>query len=91
MSQELRSIWGRIGMSMQFTPEEADIMLRDDTTNKERVEIMKRLFDEGRITPEGDSYIPGVCIDDYNSEYGMDYATPDDVCSADDVDWDMSW
>ena len=91
MEQEMRTIWARIGMAMCLTPEEANIMLSDCTPNPERVAIVRRIFDEGRIRPEGDCYIPGCIIDDYNAEHETQYALREYAGSADDVDWDMNW
>ena len=91
MEQELCSIWARIGMRLDFTPEEVDTILSDSTTNADRKRVVKRVFAEGRFKLEGDSYIPGVIIDDYNAEHGTQYAVRDYAHSADDVDWDMSF
>ena len=90
MEQELCSIWARIGMRLDFTPEEVDAILSDSTTNADRKRIVKRVFAEGRFELEGDSYIPGVIIDDFNAEHGTQYAIRAYAYSADDVDWDMS-
>lgn len=70
--QEQRTIWLRLGVCLKATPQEIDTLLADESTDCEK--ILWKAFREGRMEPGGDTYIPAESVEDYNSEYGTEYA-----------------
>lgn len=79
--QNRNKVWARIGVYLSVTPEEMETLIRGNCD--ENREIMARLFLDGRVALEGDSYIPAVSIDDYNKAYGTAYESDDYDLNAD--------
>ncbi|MBN3025017.1 hypothetical protein JXX19_01110 [Ruthenibacterium lactatiformans] len=73
--QNRNKVWARIGVYLSVTPVEMETLIRGNCD--ENREIMARLFLDGRVALEGDSYIPAVSIDDYNKAYGTAYESDD--------------
>ncbi len=72
MKQELRTIWARLGISIHATQTEMDTLLNENAENK--AAVLARIFSEGRVEINGDSYIPGNVIMEYNLQYGTHYS-----------------
>ena len=68
MNQDLRNLWARLGVSIQATPAEIDTLMNG--TSKSKESTLAKIFSEGRIRIEGDSYIPGDVILSYDLKYG---------------------
>ena len=76
MDQEFRTIWARLGASIKLTPEEVNTLLSasiEPYDSRKRALIIDRALKEKRIEINGDCYVPGEVIADYNAEYGTDY------------------
>lgn len=71
MKQDLRNLWARLGVSIQATPAEIDTLMSGTPKSKEAT--LSKIFSEGRIRIEGDSYIPGNVIFEYNLKHGTNY------------------
>lgn len=71
MKQDLRNIWARLGVSIQATPAEIDALMSGTPKSKEST--LSKIFSEGRIRIEGDSYIPGDVILSYDLKNGTHY------------------
>ena len=71
--QEQRTLWLRLGVILKATPQEIHTLLIDDIDGTKGAQILWKAFREGRLTPNGDTYIPGECIEDYNREHGTQY------------------
>lgn len=70
-----RRLWMRLGVSLRITEAEEKIIFGEDKAAAE--ELLRRIIAEGRFAPDGDTYIPGVTVDEYNAEYGTDYEVGD--------------
>ena len=70
-----RSLWLRLGVNIEITPEEEwGIFGGDkDLANRTLEEIIK----SGRFTPFGDSYIPEEVVNCFNAQYGTNYKSSD--------------
>ena len=62
-------IWMRVGMTVDITKEEADAIFDESNRQLDLVELIK----EGRAVPDGETYIPFSCVEDFNEENGTDY------------------
>lgn len=71
MKQDLRNLWARLGVSIQATPAEIDTLMSGTPKSKEAT--LAKIFSEGRIRIEGDSYIPGDVILSYDLKYGTNH------------------
>lgn len=75
MAKEKRfGVWMRLGVSLDVTKEEMDILL--SASNKAN-ETLRRILAERRFAPNGDSYIPETEVEEINNAYGTDYETGD--------------
>lgn len=70
-----RRLWMRLGVSLRITEAEEKIIFGEDKAAAE--ELLRRIIAEGHFAPDGDTYIPGVTVDEYNAEYGTDYEVGD--------------
>lgn len=71
MKQELRTIWARLGISIHATQAEMDTLLNECAGNK--AAVLARIFSEGRVEINGDSYVPGIVVEEYDREHGTKY------------------
>lgn len=70
-----KKLWMRLGVTFPITAEEeAAIFCGDDDIV---AATLRKIIAEGRFVPDGDSYIPGPAVENFNREYGTDYATED--------------
>ena len=72
MKQELRTIWARLGISIHVTQVEMDTLMCGNAQNK--AAALSKIFSEGRVEIDGDSYIPENVIGEYNLRYGTNYS-----------------
>jgi hypothetical protein len=68
---EERSIWMRLGVTLNGTKEEIESLFSDDY-EVSRNALMK-ILTEGRFNFDGDSYIPEPSVEDYNESYGTEH------------------
>ena len=71
MKQELRTLWARLGISLHATEVEIDTLLNENAGNK--AAVLSKIFSEGRVEIDGDSYVPGAVVEEYNREHGTKY------------------
>jgi len=67
---EYGHLWLRLGVTVKLTQQDIDLLLNG---NKEQATVLWKAWQEGRITPNGDTYVPGEVIEDYNKENGTSY------------------
>lgn len=72
MNQECRPLWVRLGISIQATPMEIENLMCGNSQTK--ATTISKIFSEGRVQIDGDSYIPSNVIAEYNLEYGTNYS-----------------
>ena len=72
---EERRLWMRLGVSLRITVAEEAIIFGEDGAKAE--ELLRRIIAEGRLMPDGDTYIPAPTVEEYNQEYGTDYEVGD--------------
>ena len=72
-----RALWMRVGCTFWVTPEEAAILLSQSSDTDEGEELLRRLMREGHFTANGETYIPGECVKDYNETYGTEFPSDD--------------
>ena len=63
-------IWMRLGISLSVTENEAKALL---SGGDESTDLLRELIADGRFKPDGDSYIPQECVQQYSREHGMDF------------------
>lgn len=71
----MRKLWMRLGVSLEITEAEESAIFCGDYADTEAA--LAKIIADGRARPDGDSYIPAVCIEDFNEAYGTDYCTED--------------
>lgn len=81
MSQHLKTLWGRAGVSFHITDEEAEAILGDNADGTEIAKTMQKIVAEGRYEMDGNSYIPADCVTVFNRRYGTDF------CDNDEPEW----
>lgn len=69
---ENRTIWMRIGISLDCTPEEADAIMNGNGQNE-----LSNILKQGRFDFDGEAYIPADSVAQYDNEYFADYETQD--------------
>lgn len=67
----MRNLWVRAGMALAITEEEEKILLAGDQRAGE--EILRKVFSEGRVKLNGETYCPEASVNAYNEEYGTNY------------------
>lgn len=70
-----RRLWMRLGVSLRITEAEEKIIFGEDKAKAE--ELLRFIIAEARFEPDGDTYIPGVTVEEYNAEHGTDYEVSD--------------
>lgn len=70
---EVRSIWLRLGVCMTGSEKEISSLLNGDC------ETLIKMIEDKKFTVEGDTYIPAVCVAEYNEKYGTEFAEEDIV------------
>lgn len=71
----MRRLWMRLGVSLELTEAEETAIFCGDGNDAE-VALLE-IVNSGRAKLDGDSYIPSVCIEEFNEAYGTDYCTED--------------
>lgn len=66
-----KKLWLRVGMTINLTNEEVDLIFSQDPKG---IDIVRNAIEEGRYYLDGESYIPESYVEDFNKAYGTDYA-----------------
>ena len=72
MTQDMRTIWARLGISLRVTQQEADLLING--THQTKAAVLSRIFSDGRAVIDGDSYIPSNIIAEFNLQHGTNYS-----------------
>lgn len=72
----MRKVWMRLGVQVEITEAEEKTIFEGDS-DCAVAEIVREAVAECRFVLDGDSYIPGVCVEDFNRKYGTNYETDD--------------
>lgn len=72
--KETRAIWARLGVFIYATETEINGLVRGSDNNEA---ILSKIFSEGRVKIDGDSYIPEDVIANYNQKHGTTYRNVD--------------
>lgn len=78
MSEQF-GLWGRFGITLEVSIEEADKIINDPYGAGK--DVLAKVFSEGRAMFDGDSYIPGIAIEQLNLD--SDSQFPDDDTELD--------
>ena len=70
---EQRSVWLRIGVTVTGTVEEIEALFQEEGSD----EALKKLLDNKQYEFDGDTYIPGCCVETYNEEYHTEHGVDD--------------
>lgn len=73
---DLRTVWMRLGVSMNITKEEEEALFVGNA--QAGAKAIYRILEEGRAVLDGDAYIPDVCIEDFDEKYGTNYRECDE-------------
>ena len=72
----MKHIWMRAGVTLHLSEEEVELIInsfdRVITSN-----VVSNALVEGRFRFDGESYIPGECVEGYNGENGTDFEEAD--------------
>lgn len=68
-----KRIWCRIGVTLSLTKYDEEILFGSDP--EAAAACFKRLLTTQKLVPEGNSYIPDECIEQFNATYGTNYST----------------
>lgn len=77
LNETKHKLWMRVGCTFWVTPEEAAILLSQSSDTDERTGLLHRLMLEGHFAADGETYIPGECVADYNETYGTEFPSDD--------------
>jgi len=66
-----KSIWLRLGVSVDITDEDVENILFSNGASMER--IIRMAIKEGHCHLDGDTYIPECVVEEYNKKYGTEY------------------
>lgn len=72
---QTRDIWLRLGVSVKVTNAEERSLLC--SSNKHAADTLSKIIADGRAQINGNSCIPGVCIEEFNKKYDTDYCADD--------------
>lgn len=75
---ETKELWIRLGVVLQLTPEEETAIFSN--SDHLMASAIKKIVTEGRYRLNGDTYVPGVVVDEFNSKNGTSYETGDYGC-----------
>lgn len=73
----MKNIWMRAGTQLLMHDDEVASVLGSD--REKATATIKKIISERRFCFDGESYIPQVCIEQFNAQYGTKYNDRDDV------------
>lgn len=71
----MRELWLRLGVSVKITKDEELSLLCGN--NNHAADALSKIVADGRAQINGNSCIPGICVEDFNKKYGTDYCADD--------------
>lgn len=71
MNESTCHIWGRFGISLRITPSEMENIVCGSAEEKQQT--IHKIFADGRAAIDGESYIPGQIIGEYNDQHRTYY------------------
>lgn len=71
----MKKLWMRLGVSFEVSEDEEKAILGGDWQTSSRA--LEKIIKEGRFTPDGDSYIPEVTVEEFNEKHGTGYEVRD--------------
>lgn len=74
MSEQF-GLWGRFGITLEVSIEEADKIINDPYGAGK--DVLAKVFSEGRAMFDGDSYIPGIAIEQLNHDSDSQFPNDD--------------
>lgn len=73
----MKTIWLRLGVNMEITEEEEKKIFQDQNLK----EVLLDALSSGRITLDGDTYIPDSQVELFNSDHSTEYEINDYSCN----------
>lgn len=73
-----KRLWFRAGVTLSLTPEEIEAVFANE--GKKAPDVIAAALVKGQFVFDGDSYIPGFAIEDYNKAEGTSFPTGDVEC-----------
>lgn len=67
-------LWARMGVTMDITAEEEQRIFADYSGD---AAMLRKMLSEGRIRVDGNTYVPGPCVEEFNKKYGTKYEEDD--------------
>lgn len=67
------NIWVKVGMNLEISDEEVTEIFEDNRLDL----VIMRALRESRATPEGESRVPSIIVQDFNQENGTNYKCED--------------
>lgn len=71
----MKKIWIRAGMTLSISDEEAQVIFAG--SESAAGDVAKKVIAEGRFAFDGESYIPQVCVAEYNRGNGTSFEERD--------------
>lgn len=68
-----RRIWCRVGVTLSLTKHDEELLFGRD--QDAAVACFRRLLTTQKLVPDGNSYIPDECVEQFNATYGTNYST----------------
>lgn len=80
----MRKLWMRLGVTVELTETEAaQVLLENNNPADKHMEaIVKKAYLEGRVRPDGETYVPEMAAEDFNKKYGTAYPTDEPECDV---------
>lgn len=69
----MKRLWARLGISLLIEEDEETAVFSNDYRTS--CAAIKKIMREGRFRTDGDSYVPGESVEDFNARYGTQYDT----------------
>lgn len=73
-----KKLWVRLGVTLEITDAEEQAIFSDEGTRME--ETLSAVIAGGRFSPDGESYIPGEAVAQFNQDYGTSYEETNWCC-----------
>lgn len=80
---QMREIWLRLGVLVKLTKDEEKTILGTD--KEAAVKTLSKAITDGRVSINGNTYIPETCVDDFNKKYNTNHTVGDVDMDIDDL------
>lgn len=71
----MQNVWLRLGVTIQLSRVELEELLQGDMS-----QVVRDALQDGRVMPDGDTYIPAEAIEHLNAQQGTSYPVRDYGC-----------